>query len=245
MSATLVDDFIDPAATPTLVDSVADVLRASILSGRIGPDERLVEAELARELRVSRGPVREALALLAKEGIVINVPRRGKFVQGFTPRLVDELYSLRIVLEPYAATRVIAGLDDVIRARLEDAVGTIAAAAKADDPQTLARSDIAFHHLLFELADHDLLMRAWQENIAGKLQILLNVTTRTLTALAAAEQQHRRLLDPILAGDEQTARARIEEHVAEAAGRARAGLWPSDGNRFAASVTDGSPVARP
>jgi len=244
VSATLVDDFIDPAATPTLVDSVADVLRASILSGRIGPDERLVEAELARELRVSRGPVREALALLAKEGIVTNVPRRGKFVQGFTPRLVDELYSLRIVLEPYAASRVIVTLADVSRARLEDAVGTIAAAAKEDDPQTLARSDIAFHHLLFELADHDLLMRAWQENIAGKLQILLNLTTRTLTALADAEQQHRRLLDPILAGDEQTARARIEEHIAEAGDRARAGLWAKDGKRFRPSAADRS-VAEP
>ncbi len=225
MTAGLTGHGLKPVATPTLVESVADAIRASILSGRIAPGERLVEAELARELRVSRGPVREVLALLSKEGIVVNVPRRGKFVQGFTPRLIDELYSLRLVLEPYAATRVIARFDEAARKRLEAVLAAIATAAAAGDQQTLARRDIAFHHLLYELADHDLLMRAWQENIAGKLQILLNVTTRTLDALADAERQHRLLLDPIVAGDEATARKRLEGHIAEAAARARRGLW--------------------
>jgi DNA-binding GntR family transcriptional regulator len=228
MTTTLIEGDFDPLAIPTLVDSVANALRASILSGRVGPDERLIESELARELGVSRGPVREALALLVKDGIVTNVPRRGKFVQGFTPRLIDELYSLRLVLEPYAASRVIAHLDDAGRARLYAALAAIANAVAGGDAQLLARSDIAFHHLLYELADHDLLLRAWQENVAGKLQILLNVTTGTLSALADAEVQHRRLLEPILAGDEAGARARLEEHITEAAGRARAGLWGSD-----------------
>jgi DNA-binding GntR family transcriptional regulator len=214
----------DPTATPTLVDSVADALRTSILSGLIGPGERLVEAELARELRVSRGPVREALALLGKEGIVINVPRHGKSVQAFTPRLVDEIYSLRMVLEPYAVSRVIANLDDSTQERLEAALAAIAQAAGGNDAYTLARFDIGFHHLLYELADHDLLMRAWQENIAGRLQILLNVTTRSLRTLVDAEENHRRLLEPILARDEKRARAALQTHIQEAAERARQGL---------------------
>jgi DNA-binding GntR family transcriptional regulator len=214
----------DPTATPTLVDSVADALRTSILSGLIGPGEPLVEAELARELRVSRGPVREALALLGQEGIVISVPRRGKFVQAFTPRLVDEIYSLRMVLEPYAVSRVIATLDERAEERLEAALVAIADAAGGNDAYTLARFDIAFHHLLYELADHELLMRVWQDNIAGRLQILLNVTTRSLRTLIDAEENHRRLLEPILARDEQRARAAIEEHIQEAAERARRGL---------------------
>lgn len=214
----------DPTATPTLVDSVADALRTSILSGLIGPGEPLVEAELARELRVSRGPVREALALLGQEGIVSSVPRRGKFVQAFTPRLVDEIYSLRMVLEPYAVSRVIANLDDSAEERLEAALVAIAEAAGGNDAYTLARFDIAFHHLLYELADHDLLMRAWQDNIAGRLQILLNVTTRSLRTLVDAEENHRLLLEPILARDEPQARAATEEHIQEAAERARRGL---------------------
>jgi DNA-binding GntR family transcriptional regulator len=230
------DHGLAPVVSPTLVEPVADAIRGSILSGRIGPGDRLVEAELARELHVSRGPVREALALLAKEGIVVNVPRRGKFVQEFTPRLVDEIYSLRRVLEPYAAARAIAVLDERGRERLETALAAIAAAAAANDAQALAHRDIAFHHLLYELADHDLLRRAWQENIAGKLLILLNVTTRTLSALVDAERQHHRLLEPILAGDEAWARTRLEEHIDEAAARARRGLWGSASEEVQSTV---------
>jgi DNA-binding GntR family transcriptional regulator len=215
---------LSPVTTPTLVQSVAEAIRGSILAGRFAPGERLVEAELARELHVSRGPIREALALLAKDGIVINVPRRGKFVQGFTPRLIDELYSLRRLLEPHAAALVIARLDPEGERRLEAAVGELVAAVAADDAQLLARRDVAFHDLLYELADHELLQRAWLENIAGKLRILLNVTTATLSALADAERQHRLLLDPILARDEQTARKRLEAHIDEAQERARRAL---------------------
>jgi DNA-binding GntR family transcriptional regulator len=215
---------LGPVSTPTLVESVAEAIRGSILAGRFAPGERLVEAELARELHVSRGPIREALALLVKDGIVINVPRRGKFVQGFTPRLIDELYSLRRLLEPHAAALVIAKLDLEDERRLEAAVGELVAAVAADDAQLLARRDVAFHDLLYELAGHELLQRAWLENIAGKLRILLNVTTATLSALADAERQHRLLLDPILARDEQTARMRLEAHIDEARERARRAL---------------------
>jgi DNA-binding GntR family transcriptional regulator len=210
---------------PTLVDSVANAIRESILTGRVTPGERLVESELARELYVSRGSVREALAFLAKEGIVENIPRRGKFVPGLTVRLLDELYSLRIVLEPYAASRVITMLTDSAEQRLEAAVEAIGVAASAGDERQVARCDLAFHHLLYELADHDLLMQAWQETISGKLQILLNVSTRTLASLSDAERQHRQLLDPILAGDEPFARKRLTRHIQEAAARTRAGLY--------------------
>jgi DNA-binding GntR family transcriptional regulator len=215
---------IGPLTNPTLVESVAEAIRSAILTGRFAPAERLVEAELARELKVSRGPIREALALLANDGIVTHVPRRGKFVQGFTPRLIDELYSLRKILEPYAAGLVIEKLDDVRKKRLTAALGEIITAANNNDPQMLARCDISFHDQLYELADHDLLRRAWLENIEGKLRILLNVTTRSLTPLSDAERQHRALLAPILAGDEATARKRIERHIDEAWQRARAGL---------------------
>jgi DNA-binding GntR family transcriptional regulator len=215
---------LGPLTAPTLVDSVADVIRDSILGGRFAPGERLVEAELARELDVSRGPIREALAQLAKDGIVTSVPRHGKFVQGFTPRFVDELYSLRRLLEPYATSLTIAKLGDAGRRRLEAAVEQIADAAAADDALLIARCDVAFHDLLYELADHALLQQAWLESVAGRLRILLNVSTRTLPELADAARQHRELLEPILAGDTRTARRRIEGHIDEARVRVNRGL---------------------
>src|SRR5581483_7582515 len=103
----------------------------------------------------------------------------------------------------------------------------IAAAVAGDDPNRLADCDVAFHDLLYQLADHDLLQRAWLENVAGKLRILLNVTTRTLPTLADAERQHRDLLEPILAKDKRLARSRIGAHIDEAWQRAQIGLEAS------------------
>jgi len=215
---------LSPVSAPTLAESVAEAIRSSILSGRFAPGDRLVEAELARELRVSRGPIREALALLGKDGIVVYEPRRGKFVQSFTPRLVDEVYSLRRLLEPYAVTRVVETLSESGRDRLRAALGEIAAAARAGDEPLLAQADVAFHDLLYQLADHELLQRAWLENIAGKLRLMSNVTTASLAELADAERNHRLLLDPIMAGDVDAARRRLEEHIDDAWVLARAAL---------------------
>src|SRR5262249_29428936 len=139
-------------------------------------------------------------------------------------RLIEELYSLRMVLEPYAAKRVVEHLDEQGRARLEAALAQIAESVRANDAQALAQSDIAFHNLLYQLADHALLMRACQENIPGTLRMLLNITTGTLSALADAEQQHRRILEPMLTRDAELVQARLVGHIAEAAERARAGL---------------------
>jgi DNA-binding GntR family transcriptional regulator len=217
-----------PVTAATLVESVADAIRAEILAGRFAPGERLVEAELARELQVSRGPIREALALLDKDGIVYNLPRRGKYVQEFTPKLVDEIYSLRRVLEPYAASLVIEHLDDGRIARLERAVGSLSEAAAGTDVRELAARDVAFHDLLYELSGHELLQRAWSENVAGKLRILLNVTNRTLPALTDAERQHRLLIQPILERDVPAARSAVESHIDEAWQRAHLGLAGSE-----------------
>ena len=192
---------------------MADAIRTSILNGRFSPGDRLVEAELARELNVSRGPIREALVLLHRDGIVGHEPRRGKFVERFTPRLIDEVYSLRRLIEPYAAERLIERLDDAGRSRLESALAGLASAAKSGDEAALARTDVAFHNLIYELSDHALLQGAWLDNIAGRLRLWSNVTTRRLDSLADAEKNHRLLLDPILAGDVATTRRRLEEHI--------------------------------
>ena len=86
-----------------LTDRVCAALREAITSGRLAPEERIKQERIAAELGVSRTPVREALHLLEREGLVRLVPRRGAIVQGFTAADVRELYELRELLEPAAA----------------------------------------------------------------------------------------------------------------------------------------------
>jgi DNA-binding GntR family transcriptional regulator len=222
---------IGPISSPTLVNTVVERLRESILFGRFAPGERIVEAELARELGISRGPVREALALLEKDGIIVNVPRKGKFVLGFDAKLVDEIYSLRSVLEPYAAQLIIESLTDDKRSALEDALSQIEAAADAGDVLLLAQKDIEFHNRLYELADHELLRQTWNENIAGKLRMLLNITTRTHEPLIDTASNHRTLVEVILSKDRRKTRQLITQHIDDAWRRARSSLAANESNR--------------
>ena len=86
----------------SLVELAVRRLRREILSGRTDPGERLVEEQLTRRLGISRAPLREALRLLAEQGLVEHVPRRGVRVATLSDRDVQELYALRDVLERHA-----------------------------------------------------------------------------------------------------------------------------------------------
>jgi DNA-binding GntR family transcriptional regulator len=229
---------LEPITSPTLVDTVVDRLRDSILSGRFAPGERLVEAELAREMGISRGPIREALALLEKDGIVMNVPRRGKFVPALDARVVEELYSLRAVLEPYAAQLIIDSLtDDKVRA-LKKSVALIKEAADTGDVLVLAERDIAFHNMLYNLSGHELLMQTWRDNIAGKLRLFLNITTRTHVPLIDTAANHRVLVEAIVAKDRRRARRLVTEHIDDARRRARLALEDMEAGQLVEPATE-------
>jgi DNA-binding GntR family transcriptional regulator len=218
---------VGPISSPTMADAVVVRLRESILRGRFAPGARLVEVDLARELGISRGPVREALAVLEKDGIVVNVPRKGKFVLSFDTVRIDEIYSLRKVLEQYAAELIIDSLTDAKWEALNNAVAEIETAANSGSVSVLAERDLAFHNRLYELADHQLLHTAWTENIAGKLRMLVNVTTRTHDPLIDTGGNHRVLIDAINAKDKREARRLISKHIDDAWRRASSSLDPA------------------
>jgi DNA-binding GntR family transcriptional regulator len=213
----------EPITSRTLVDTVVERLRESILSGRFAPGERLVEAELARELAISRGPIREALALLEKDGLVVNVPRRGKFLPAFDVQTIDEIYSLRKVLEPYAVQLLIGSLTDEKLKALNQSLERLGQAADAGDVRRLAARDIDFHNTLYALSGHDLLRKVWTEAISGKLRMLLNVTVRT-HPLRTTVDNHRVIVDAVAARDGRRARKLITDHVDDAWRRAKSAL---------------------
>jgi DNA-binding GntR family transcriptional regulator len=88
--------------TRTLKDQVVEVVRGSILSGKIRAGERLNESQLARDLKVSRIPIREALQQLQEQGLIVNVPRRGKFIISLSDEEIQKINSLRLILEAEA-----------------------------------------------------------------------------------------------------------------------------------------------
>src|SRR5258708_12285982 len=93
-----------PRGLPSLADSdlvgqVARILTQAIVQGRLPPGSKVVEAGIARELGVSRAPVREAARLLEKQGLLVASPRRGFFVRKLENRNIDQIYHFRIFIE--------------------------------------------------------------------------------------------------------------------------------------------------
>src|SRR6195952_1742503 len=93
---------VRPSAPPTLRAHVVKMLSADILSGRYRPGDRLNESQIARELNISRIPVREALSQLQEQGLVQNRERRGMFVTNIGQEEVQQIASLRFILETEA-----------------------------------------------------------------------------------------------------------------------------------------------
>ena len=209
-----------PPDARTLSEQVADELREAIQSGRYLPGDRLVERKLAAELGISHIPVREALTRLEEEGLVERLPRRGARVALLTQRSLEEVSTLRVVLEQLVVKRVQALWTAEAGVRLQAIVDRMTDAAKAGDLQALHDCDHEFHEELWRLADHQLLLE-----VVAQLRGRTNHFFRAAAASLAPEEvlehaaSHQRLLDVIAGGDQAAAARAMKQHVETATRR--------------------------
>lgn len=203
--------------TPTtLSESALDVLRERVLQGHFQPGERLVEAELARQLGTSRGPVREALKQLKSEGLVQDAPRRGSFVAELTDADVRELYELRAALEARAARLLVERGDEAAFERLAEVLEEMRRSAAARDRARFAHFDALFHDELCRLSGNRHLHRVFNQHARLLWTLLrLAVTTQyeTLDWLLA---EHEHLYSEIASRDVARAEAACSRHLEQA-----------------------------
>jgi DNA-binding GntR family transcriptional regulator len=205
---------LSPVQSTTLSTEVANRLRNAIRTGEFPLGTRLVERDLAERLGVSRIPVREAIQQLVEEGLVQKTPHRGTFVHSPTRNEIEEISSLRVLLECFVVERVIANWQPSHEARLRQIVETMRRAAADNDMQGLFEQDYLFHSALWEIADHALLL----EVVAG-LRARINRFLGEATAALPTSQRdmhidsHDELLAIILNGDVAEAKVEITRHV--------------------------------
>ena len=209
-------------AARSLTEDAADRIREQILSGGFRQGEHLVEAKLAEQLNISRGPVREAFKLLRAEGLLNEEPRRGTFVVSLTADDVREIYGLRAALEGRAARLLARARDDDAMSTLRSLVDAIDDAVLAGDAVAVSRADLAFHQGLCQLCGNSRILEVFDRYVPT-LRSLLRLDERVLRSLDEVSTQHRPLLEAIGAGDEDAAARLLSEH-AEQAGEAIAGL---------------------
>jgi DNA-binding GntR family transcriptional regulator len=194
----------------TTAVEVARVLKQRILAGHYAEDQFIRQELIAQELGVSRIPVREALAQLEAEGLVIREKYRGAIVPKLSVTEIEEIYALRLMIEPYLLRAAVA---NVTPDQIDHLQAVIAKSREAKDMAEWAGLNLDFHRTLYEAADKplslqlldNLLMRA---DRYLKMQRFLSTQTQE-----ESDAEHQRILDLILAGDADGAVAALCEHI--------------------------------
>lgn len=213
-------------APRSLAEDAADRIREQVLGGGFKQGEHLVEAKIAEQLNISRGPVREAFKLLRAEGLLKEEPRRGTFVVSLTAQDVREIYGLRAALEGRAGRMVARSQNPDTLATLRELADEIDRAVASGDAVAVSRADLAFHEGLCELCGNSRIHEVFMRYVPT-LRGLLRLDEHVLRSLDEISLQHRPFVDAIEAGDEEGAARLLNEH-AEHAGEAIAGVLASN-----------------
>ncbi|PZA07228.1 MULTISPECIES: GntR family transcriptional regulator [unclassified Meiothermus] len=202
----------------TLNREAYKALRQAILGRKLPPGRKLVVRVLAEELGLSPTPIKEALAALEREGLVVAVPHRGYFVLEPTLEDVQEIYRLREVLEGLAARLAVENNGKVLPRKLEKVLQRQRKAAEQGDIESYGDLDLTFHRTLWEAAGNKRLL-AVAETIDGQIRLLINSSAVIPGRLPLSLAEHEAILEAVGRRDAEAAEAAMRAHVQQA-GRA-------------------------
>jgi DNA-binding GntR family transcriptional regulator len=188
-------------------------LREEIVSGRLQPNERLVEADLVQLLGSGRSAVRTALVRLEQEGLVEREPNRGAKVRLVDEQEAAEILESRMVLEGLAARRAAKNADPAQVEELREIIGEMRSLLDAGDLLGASDLNARLHGRLLEIADNATVARL----VATLSSQLVRFQYRTILLPGRAEQshvEHRAIVDAIADGDPDAAEQAVRDHLA-------------------------------
>lgn len=200
---------------PSMVELAARALRRMILAGDLLPGERVVENQLTQALGVSRPPLREALRVLEREGLVRQGAPRGTIVTPLTLHDVYEIVTMRRELERMAIRLALPVVVPERLERCEAALARMAEAAAAEDASRLSECAFDFHVSVIGLSGHGRLEETYR---SLQLQVMLCMALNRRARAQREEtmeqdvQRHRRLLTVIEQGDPGAVLQELERH---------------------------------
>ena len=203
-----------PVSRRMVGEAVLEAIRTAVVRGTFLPGERLAEAVLAKELNVSRAPVREAMMQLEREGLLSFDQRGAALVKELKAGDFQEIYSLRLALEPLAAQLTAERASEAVFKFLD---GNIAATARAKTLADVSRLDAAFHEAIVQASGHRRLAQCW----AGLgHQVLMWLTQMQQQHQAVSRrtrdetvEAHRKLLRVLRTGQGKAAADAMHRHI--------------------------------
>lgn len=184
----------------TLREKILETIREAILRGNLKPGEKVAEPELAERFGISRTPIREAFRQLESEGYLTVIPRKGAVVTALSERDVEEFYSIKSILEGYAARMAAEKLAEKDLERLEGINDRLHHLAEEGDIKTFFRVHNEFHELFIRAAGNDKLYE-----LIGQLVLKFNRLRMASLSLPGrmeiSVQEHKKILEAFRSHD--------------------------------------------
>ena len=209
-------------STPSLI---ADKLRNAIGNGELPAGAQLGEAQLARELGVSRGPLREGMQRLTQEGLLVSIRNRGLFVIEMTPENVSDMYVARAAIERAAAEQIFRHDPKDAGDQLLEVTKQMAKAAARKASARVSEADIAFHQLLVSLARSPRLVRI-HTTLLTETRMCIHALEETYRNSDLRVAEHRAIAEAFQAADLALTDARLVAHMEDAVVRLATGAPP-------------------
>lgn len=195
-----------------LVDKAYTVIRDAILSRRLVPGSRLSVPELARQLDISRSPVREAIARIEYEGLAESVSHRGAVVVQIGLDELIGIYDLREVLEGLAARLATRAADTTVIDDLEQNWQAHHDAVENGDVERHMELDAAFHGHIRDAGGNPRLAENLRQ-LQGQIRVAMTTTVARRGGMRTALAEHRALIDAIRDGDPAVAENVARDHI--------------------------------
>lgn len=217
----------------SLRERVLDSLRTAIINGELKPGDTLIETDLAAQLGISRAPLREAINILSVEGLVETIPYHGTKVRKLARKDIEELYSVRSMMEVFAIERIIAAGPD----RVDEAVTALRricdemmGAAREGSMTDVNSIDRRFHNALIEHSGNNLLFMLWN-SVTLRVQQVMSLRNKKTGDLQQIARNHLTIVDAIARSDTAEAIRLICEHIGISADLIAEGWEEVDGGQ--------------
>jgi len=207
----------------TLRHRIVEIIRQAITSGDLGPGDRIVELQLAKQLGVGNTAVREALFELERAGLVTRIPNKGSFITKMTLEDAQQIFQVRKALESLAVELAAEHMSSADFDVLQGFVDAMKAAAEASDIERFYQKDLEFHRTLWRFSQNRYLASSL-ETVVVPLFAFFLIRTRTdyRVDLLGSAQRHHQLLDSIRIGE------RVRDHMIASLGSSET-FWAQAG----------------
>jgi DNA-binding GntR family transcriptional regulator len=193
-------------------DQIEKAILQALSSGDLHPGDQVNEAEIARQAGISRGPVREAIQHLVGEDLLVSYPHRGTFVAEWTDKDILEIYSMRALLEGYAARLAVRTMTAEQFDELSNIIDKMVQKAREGDHASVFEFDLLFHQCMSGYSNHSLLIKLLT-NLRRRINFYIKLDEDTTPSLEQYAENHYVLLDCIKSKDPEMAETVFREHL--------------------------------